>query len=385
MQDVIFGFDYDVRVPNLSVNELIDQNGDLLPRWLSSNTTKISTLAPEAKYIYYVSARAPNFFVYKDLPALPAHIKQDVDNRRTSVLFFQPYEGGRSWGNAGDDYQVIEDWIDRSQIDPRTVHFIHGNLKPYSTRFHLHHVQAFELWNALEGTPAVYNGDKVFVNYNRIPRSHRVQFVAEMIRTGLDKYGYISFNTAGVEIHEAGTYHKALRPIVEQLRTTRLLLDTDSVDNLAMAICKNHYSQTLLSLVSETLAQPGTLFISEKTWKPIQQGHPFMIFGNPGTLAYLRSFGFDTFDNFFDTRYDDIEDVNTRMYHILGEIKRLSTFTKAQRISLSRSMSATCQYNQRRFSQHVTEKYGRPIAGLLPLKQIIQQIWTSLCEQASLV
>ena len=41
-------------------------------------------------------------------------------------------------------------------------------------------------------------------------------------------------------------------------------------------------------------------FITEKTFKPIMYGHPFIVLGNPGIMSQLESWGFMTFNNLFD-------------------------------------------------------------------------------------
>jgi len=63
------------------------------------------------------------------------------------------------------------------------------------------------------------------------------------------------------------------------------------------------YAETYFSLVVETLVS-GPTFVTEKTFKPIAFGHPFRIFGTAGTLDYLRTQGFATFDDVFDPSYD---------------------------------------------------------------------------------
>ena len=54
----------------------------------------------------------------------------------------------------------------------------------------------------------------------------------------------------------------------------------------------------------------GTIFISEKTWKPIMVGHPFIMVGNKNNLKFLKDLGYKTFDKWIDESYDDIEDEN---------------------------------------------------------------------------
>lgn len=68
------------------------------------------------------------------------------------------------------------------------------------------------------------------------------------------------------------------------------------------------YDNTCFSLVAETVvpsALKKNLKLSEKTWKPIIHQHPFMILGTPGLLQYLKSQGFETFENMFDESYDE--------------------------------------------------------------------------------
>ena len=40
--------------------------------------------------------------------------------------------------------------------------------------------------------------------------------------------------------------------------------------------------------VTESLVDDGTLFFSEKIWKPLMVGHPFLLYGNQYSLKYLR-------------------------------------------------------------------------------------------------
>lgn len=51
--------------------------------------------------------------------------------------------------------------------------------------------------------------------------------------------------------------------------------------------------------------------------------HPFIVWGNPGTLQVLRELGFETFPEFFDERYDNVKNADIRMKMILNNVKRL--------------------------------------------------------------
>lgn len=76
------------------------------------------------------------------------------------------------------------------------------------------------------------------------------------------------------------------------------------------------YNKTYLSMVVETNVRPGSkytpIFITEKTFKPIAFQHPFVVYGNRGTLRRLRQWGFETWDHLWDESYDEIVDPNER-------------------------------------------------------------------------
>jgi len=77
------------------------------------------------------------------------------------------------------------------------------------------------------------------------------------------------------------------------------------------------YNSTNFSLVAETLPiipnAKEQLFVSEKTFKPIIMNHPFIVHGSSGTLNYLHSMGFETFDHIIDESYDQGETVPVRL------------------------------------------------------------------------
>lgn len=88
------------------------------------------------------------------------------------------------------------------------------------------------------------------------------------------------------------------------------------------------YNDTFFSLVAETRIRKKPnemLLISEKTFKPIAFYHPFLIWGEAGTLQYLKKLGFETFDNLFDESYDTISDLQQRLNVI---VKNISNFKK---------------------------------------------------------
>jgi hypothetical protein len=82
-------------------------------------------------------------------------------------------------------------------------------------------------------------------------------------------------------------------------------------------------AESLLYLVTETVATGRRHHLTEKTFKPIAMGMPFIIVGTQGSLRYLRSYGFRTFGDLWDESYDDEPDDSRRIEKIAQVLKML--------------------------------------------------------------
>jgi hypothetical protein len=82
-------------------------------------------------------------------------------------------------------------------------------------------------------------------------------------------------------------------------------------------------AESLLYLVTETVATGRRHHLTEKTFKPIALGMPFVIVGTQGSLKYLRSYGFKTFGDLWDESYDDESDDSKRIEKIAQVLKLL--------------------------------------------------------------
>ncbi|MFP3519931.1 hypothetical protein SB766_27495, partial [Pseudomonas sp. SIMBA_077] len=68
-------------------------------------------------------------------------------------------------------------------------------------------------------------------------------------------------------------------------------------NDLSQNIVPDLFYRSVSSLVTETEFSNGSMKrITEKSIKAYCMGHPAIIFGNPGSLDIIRSFGFQTFD-----------------------------------------------------------------------------------------
>jgi hypothetical protein len=84
-------------------------------------------------------------------------------------------------------------------------------------------------------------------------------------------------------------------------------------------------AESLLYLVTETVATGRRHHLTEKTFKPIAMGMPFIIVGTQGSLRYLRSYGFRTFGDLWDESYDDEPDDSKRIEKIARVLSLLES------------------------------------------------------------
>ena len=100
------------------------------------------------------------------------------------------------------------------------------------------------------------------------------------------------------------------------------------------------WGNSYLNIVTEPSIDDAG-FLSEKIFKPIRAEQLFLIQGCPGTVSYLKSIGFDVFDDYIDhSRYDNEPNWQRRtdlMLAVLDEIypsiERIFAETKQRRLA----------------------------------------------------
>jgi len=97
----------------------------------------------------------------------------------------------------------------------------------------------------------------------------------------------------------------------------------DQLHNDHRRVPINLYQDSYCHLVLETLFdadQSGGAFLTEKTYKAIKFGQPFVIIGTAHSLRTLRQQGYKTFDHVIDNTYDEITDNTQRWLAIRKSI-----------------------------------------------------------------
>jgi len=108
------------------------------------------------------------------------------------------------------------------------------------------------------------------------------------------------------------------------------------------------YLDTYFSLVTETVFDYPYSFRTEKIWKPIAIGHPFVAVSNSGYYRDLHRIGFQTFGHVIDESFDQIENNQDRLKRIVQVVTDLCQQDLA---SFIKECYNVCKYNQ----QHLAE------------------------------
>lgn len=85
------------------------------------------------------------------------------------------------------------------------------------------------------------------------------------------------------------------------------------------------YRETWFTLVSETVFEHPSSFRTEKFYKPVLIGHPFIVCANRGFYQDIKNLGFQTYDQWIDESFDSIDDGQTRIDRLINEVSWLLT------------------------------------------------------------
>lgn len=88
-------------------------------------------------------------------------------------------------------------------------------------------------------------------------------------------------------------------------------------------IYARHYQNTWFSLIAETVCEYSYSFRTEKIYKPILAGHPFIVAANSGFYRDLRNLGFMSYNNVIDESFDQIDDNQQRLDRLIHEVQWL--------------------------------------------------------------
>jgi hypothetical protein len=350
------------------------------------------------KYFYALHIYDPSFFIHNDkigFSHVEPYVINDVMMGRCKIILIQDVEGMTGAKGTPQELEMlkIDRWCDEVRISPKNVYYISGNLmcaevaKIQNVRCNVIPVSIFESWvdvfNFPDGITEYEPTDSrdLFLCYSRRPRFHRVLLLARMINEGIIERGIWSFSSMRNDppIDRIMEIDESLIPIVKDLYArSPITIDRENEsDSITRHISMSDYKRTFITVAGETLFDEGVLFVTEKTFKPIMAGVPFIVNGNRGTLSYLKGLGYMTFDRWIDESYDKEPDLLKRINIIMRELNRFSSMTRDELREIREEMKPVCLHNkmliiERTHSQFMSNGKYYPKK---PTSDILYDIW----------
>jgi len=159
-----------------------------------------------------------------------------------------------------------------------------------------------------------------------------------------------------VDIVDIAKKYNNIYPDIEQVfRTAELPRLFAGEETQQMASCwLTNFTEAQDSLVyvpTETVYFGRRLHITEKTFKAIALEMPFVLMAPAGSLEYLRSYGFKTFDSVFDESYDQETDDRLRVEKVVKLLKDLDSLSVKEREQIHRACVPLVEHNFHHFYQ----------------------------------
>jgi hypothetical protein len=251
-------------------------------------------------------------------------IPKEVFQRQLKILFYY---------HEGDNPDRIKqrlDWLcDYHGLDTNCYLFVSGNTQADSLQnFVWFPDHELLYWHRNQHVPSesvhFAPRPKRFTILNRTHKWWRATVMTDLHRSGILEHSQWSYNTHldigdnpddnPIEI-DVLNLRDSLDHFMRQGPYTCDFLTQEQHNDHHLHV-PEHFTNSYCHLVMEThfdADQSKGAFLTEKTFKPIKHGQPFVIVGASGSLQALRDLGYRTFDHVIDNSYDTELD-NTRRW-----------------------------------------------------------------------
>lgn len=209
--------------------------------------------------------------------------------------------------------------------------------------------------------------DKISTCLTRADKTWRRVFGSIFTQLGMHEHSYYSYNNYQYEMYavdqdQLKPWTDSIAGLEQQLASFELQLPytcdglTDAEHNNHGIIIPEHHNNAYWNIVVETHFDQHTTFLTEKTFKPILNLQPFVIVGNPRSLALLKHLGYKTFDSVISEDYDLLQNPQERMEAVLKTCYVLHNSGHNKHIQIQKQLKGILEYNQRHF---LAPKTGR--------------------------
>ena len=263
-------------------------------------------------------------------------VRRQLRREELTVLFYY---------HEGDNPFRIRDRLDElcqnHLLPPNCYRFVSGNTAANSIpRFAYFPDHELLYWHRNQQIPPTpVHTNRRLRDFTVLSRTHkwwRATVMTDLHRTGVLTNSYWSYRT-DIATDEAETDNPievdtlGIRTDIQQfLSNGPYTCDTQTHEqhNDHHLIETNHFTDSYCNIVLETHFDAdgsGGAFLTEKTFKAIKHGQPFIVVGCAGSLSALRALGYRTFDHAVDNSYDTIQNNTERWIAVRKTIAQLKS------------------------------------------------------------
>jgi hypothetical protein len=218
--------------------------------------------------------------------------------------------------------------------------------------------------------------EKTFLCWNRRFRKHRTTLALALDKEGLVDRSYYSMGLVDPEVnsqqfsHTVDLYTDPFLTLTQEgaekfMSKLPLKIDEETQINQMCqdfdAAARPFYQNSLVSVVTETNFENLELTLTEKSFKPSKEKHPFIIVGVPGALKALKEMGFQTFDEFWDETYDQIHEPKARLRKIVEVCKDIGSWDNDKILDFKRRVKPILENNYQAVQQNTAKMVARKI------------------------
>jgi len=278
-------------------------------------------------------------------------IKKFLDQAITNRLLILGFSDGYYSVVNRQDLKELEKYFNTRQIffissSDMPQNWEHANINGYifSTFNHFNQAIALNFYDdVFNKTEKPYK----FTFLNREPRDHRKKILSELDKRNLLQQALWSDLSQGVSLPTEypdffnNTFYNPLigSAAVFDFNCPLILINHQ--------LCVDSY----FSLVTETTFYCSQYhLISEKTYKPLLMGHPFIIAAGAGFYKNLHDLGYKTFDGLIDESFDSIQDHDLRLLKIVDSVEELCSRDLSDFLSKSKPI---CDHNRKVFFENL--------------------------------
>lgn len=197
---------------------------------------------------------------------------------------------------------------------------------------------------------------KLFCCFNKAIRKHRIGIFYNILKNQLLGKTYSTFYY-GKEVTDL--LQKSRQPEMFKMfkkyynifpLTLNMPEGRDNPIDVRIDDLKYH-ANSYFSLVTETLFYKNeidageSIFLTEKTFRPVIHKHPFILVSTAHSLTHLKKLGYKTFSPYINEQYDTIENDEDRFDAVWAEVTRLCAFTDTEWLEWQKGIVNIVNYN----------------------------------------